>query len=108
MNEKCISATSLFYGLRRLGLERADQFARNPSAWMEWLINSLALPAWAHQGVSVGHLNPASSETVHAIAKMLGFSFAKVAHPIEKGAECFPIISGQHVSVVFWYMYEAN
>jgi len=35
---------NVYSGLRRLDPETADQFARNPTVWMNWLINALALP----------------------------------------------------------------
>lgn len=35
---------NVYSGLRRLDQEAADQFARNPTLWMDWVINSLALP----------------------------------------------------------------
>lgn len=35
---------NVFSGLRRLDQECAEQFARNPTAWMNWLIESLELP----------------------------------------------------------------
>lgn len=53
-------------------------------------------------------LNAAGSETVHAVAEMLGFGFTEVTESIEKGAKCFPIISGQRVGVIFRNMNEAN
>jgi len=35
---------NVYSGLRRLDQETADQFARNPTAWMNWLIKSLEMP----------------------------------------------------------------
>ena len=35
---------NVYSGLRRLDQETADQFARNPTIWVNWLIDSLALP----------------------------------------------------------------
>ncbi len=35
---------NVYSGLRRLDQETADHFARNPSAWMNWLVQSLPLP----------------------------------------------------------------
>ena len=36
---------NVYSGLRRLDQGAADQFARTPTAWMNWLIESLELPA---------------------------------------------------------------
>ncbi|KFB73698.1 MAG: hypothetical protein AW09_001037 [Candidatus Accumulibacter phosphatis] len=36
---------NVYSGLRRLDPGTADQFARTPTAWMNWLIDSLELPA---------------------------------------------------------------
>lgn len=35
---------NVYSGLRRLDQEIADQFARNPTVWMNWLIKSLEMP----------------------------------------------------------------
>ncbi len=35
---------NVYSGLRRLDQETADQFARNPTVWMNWLIKSLEMP----------------------------------------------------------------
>lgn len=39
-------------------------------------------------------LNAAGSETVHAVAEMLGFGFAEVADAMKKVVECIPVIAG--------------
>ena len=51
-------------------------------------------------------LNAAGSETVHAVAEMLGFGFAEVAYAFEKGIKCIPIISGQRVGGVFFRYFD--
>jgi hypothetical protein len=52
---------NVYSGLHRLDQETADQFARNPTVWMNWLINSLVLPDPAAPGskrrVLVRHLS---------------------------------------------------
>ena len=53
-------------------------------------------------------LNAAGSETVHAVAEMLGFGFAEVAYAFEKGIKCIPIVSGQPVGGVFRYFDETK
>lgn len=58
---------------------------------------------------SCQRLNAAGSETVHAVAEMLGFCFAEVADAFEKGIKCIPIISAQRVGgVSFRYFDEAK
>lgn len=52
---------------------------------------------------SCQRLNAAGSEAVHTVAEMLGSGFAKVAHTLEKGVECIPVVAGQLVGVVFRY-----
>ena len=56
-------------------------------------------------------LNAAGSETVHAVAEMLGFGFAEVTNSIDKiveGIHVIRVISGQLIGVVFRYMNETN
>lgn len=56
--------------------------------------------------VGCQRLNAAGSETVHAVAEMLGFGFAEVAYAFEKGIKCIPIISGQRVGGVFFRYFD--
>lgn len=56
--------------------------------------------------VGCQRLNAAGSETVHAVAEMLGSGFAKVADATEEVVEGIPVIAGQLVGVVFRYMDE--
>ena len=42
---------NVFSGLMRLGPDYAEAFARNPSRWLDWLIDSLEAPAGAEEGV---------------------------------------------------------
>ena len=58
--------------------------------------------------VGFQRLNAAVSETVHAVAEMLGFCFAEVADPTEEIIEGIPIIFGQRVGGVFRYFDEAT
>lgn len=44
--------------------------------------------------VGCQRLNAAGSETVHAVAEMLGFCFAEVADSIEKIVEGISVIAG--------------
>ena len=39
-------------------------------------------------------LNAAGSETVHAVAEMLGFGFTEVTDAMKKVVECIPVIAG--------------
>jgi len=41
---------NVFSGLNRLGPDYAEAFARNPSRWLHWLIESLEAPAGAEEG----------------------------------------------------------
>lgn len=41
---------NVFSGLMRLGPDYAEAFARNPSRWLDWLIDSLEAPAGAEEG----------------------------------------------------------
>lgn len=41
---------NVFSGLMRLGPDYAEAFARNPSRWLDWLIDSLEAPAGAEDG----------------------------------------------------------
>ena len=56
--------------------------------------------------VGCQRLNAAGSETVHAVAEMLGFGFAEVAYAFEKGIKCIPIISGQRVGGGFFRYFD--
>ena len=41
---------NVFSGLMRLGPDYAEAFARNPSRWLDWLIDSLEAPAGVEEG----------------------------------------------------------
>ena len=70
---------NVYSGLRRLDQETADQFARNPLIWMNWLINSLALPEPAVPGakrrvlVRRCYLNPQAYQRFRPSFNLAGF-----------------------------------
>jgi len=70
---------NVYSGLRRLDQEAADQFARNPTIWMNWLINSLALPEPATPGakrrvlVRRCYLNPQAYQRFRPSFNLAGF-----------------------------------
>lgn len=70
---------NVYSGLRRLDQESADQFARNPTVWMNWLIESLALPepvrAGARRRVLVRrcYLNPQAYQRFRPSFNLAGF-----------------------------------
>lgn len=70
---------NVYSGLRRLDQETADQFARNPTVWMNWLINSLALPEPAAPGskrrvlVRRCYLNPQAYQRFRPSFNLAGF-----------------------------------
>lgn len=70
---------NVYSGLRRLDQETADQFARNPTIWMNWLINSLALPEPATPGakrrvlVRRCYLNPQAYQRFRPSFNLAGF-----------------------------------
>lgn len=42
---------NIYSGLRQLDQAAADRFASRPTAWMDWVMKSLALPEFADEGV---------------------------------------------------------
>lgn len=70
---------NVYSGLRRLDQETADQFARNPTTWMNWLINSLELPEPATPGakrrvlVRRCYLNPQAYQRFRPSFNLAGF-----------------------------------
>lgn len=70
---------NVYSGLRRLDPETADQFARNPTVWMNWLINALALPEPAAPGgrrrvlVRRCYLNPQAYQRFRPSFNLAGF-----------------------------------
>lgn len=70
---------NVYSGLRRLDQESADQFARNPSVWMDWLINSLEMPETARPGaqrrilVRRCYLNPQAYQRFRPSFNLAGF-----------------------------------
>ena len=70
---------NVYTGLRRLDQETADQFARNPTIWMNWLINSLTLPEPVAPGakrrvlVRRCYLNPQAYQRFRPSFNLAGF-----------------------------------
>ena len=70
---------NVYSGLRRLDQETADQFARNPTVWMNWLIKSLEMPepvaAGAKRRVLVRrcYLNPQAYQRFRPSFNLAGF-----------------------------------
>lgn len=70
---------NVYSGLRRLDQETADQFARNPTTWMNWLIKSLAMPDTATPGakrrvlVRRCYLNPQAYQRFRPSFNLAGF-----------------------------------
>ncbi len=70
---------NVYSGLRRLDQGTADQFARMPSAWMNWLLESLELPAPARPGarrrilVRRCYLNPQAYQRFRPSFNLAGF-----------------------------------
>ncbi|RDE49746.1 MAG: NYN domain-containing protein [Candidatus Accumulibacter meliphilus] len=70
---------NVYSGLRRLDQGTADQFARMPSAWMNWLVESLELPAPARPGarrrilVRRCYLNPQAYQRFRPSFNLAGF-----------------------------------
>ncbi|MEF8707633.1 MAG: NYN domain-containing protein [Candidatus Accumulibacter propinquus] len=70
---------NVYSGLRRLDPGTADQFARTPTAWMNWLIESLALPAPTRPGarrrilVRRCYLNPQAYQRFRPSFNLAGF-----------------------------------
>lgn len=70
---------NVYSGLRRLDQETADQFARNPTVWMNWLIRSLELPEPVPPGarrrvlVRRCYLNPQAYQRFRPSFNLAGF-----------------------------------
>jgi len=70
---------NVYSGLRRLDQETADQFARNPTIWMNWLIKSLEMPEPATPGakrrvlVRRCYLNPQAYQRFRPSFNLAGF-----------------------------------
>ncbi|WP_291993321.1 NYN domain-containing protein [Candidatus Accumulibacter sp. ACC003] len=70
---------NVYSGLRRLDQGAADQFARMPTAWMNWLIESLELPAPTRPGarrrilVRRCYLNPQAYQRFRPSFNLAGF-----------------------------------
>jgi hypothetical protein len=70
---------NVYSGLRRLDQETADQFARNPTIWMNWLINSLEMPEPVTPGakrrvlVRRCYLNPQAYQRFRPSFNLAGF-----------------------------------
>jgi hypothetical protein len=70
---------NVYSGLRRLDQETADQFARNPTIWMNWLIKSLEMPEPAAPGakrrvlVRRCYLNPQAYQRFRPSFNLAGF-----------------------------------
>lgn len=70
---------NVYSGLRRLDQETADQFARNPTVWMNWLIKSLEMPDPVAPGakrrvlVRRCYLNPQAYQRFRPSFNLAGF-----------------------------------
>jgi hypothetical protein len=70
---------NVYSGLRRLDQETADQFARNPTIWMNWLIKSLEMPEPVAPGakrrvlVRRCYLNPQAYQRFRPSFNLAGF-----------------------------------
>lgn len=70
---------NVYSGLRRMDQETADQFARNPSMWMNWLTRSLQLPEPANPEtkrrvlVRRCYLNPQAYQRFRPAFNIAGF-----------------------------------
>ncbi len=70
---------NVYSGLRRLDQETADQFARNPTVWMNWLIKSLEMPEPVSPGakrrvlVRRCYLNPQAYQRFRPSFNLAGF-----------------------------------
>lgn len=70
---------NVYSGLRRLDQETADQFARNPTIWMNWLIKSLEMPEPVSPGakrrvlVRRCYLNPQAYQRFRPSFNLAGF-----------------------------------
>jgi len=70
---------NVYSGLRRLDQETADQFARNPTVWMNWLIKSLEIPEPVSPGarrrvlVRRCYLNPQAYQRFRPSFNLAGF-----------------------------------
>lgn len=70
---------NVYSGLRRLDQETADQFARNPTIWMNWLVKSLEMPAPVTPGakrrvlVRRCYLNPQAYQRFRPSFNLAGF-----------------------------------
>ncbi|PLX73400.1 MAG: NYN domain-containing protein [Azoarcus sp.] len=70
---------NVYSGLRRLDQDTADQFARNPTVWMNWLIKSLEMPEPVAPGakrrvlVRRCYLNPQAYQRFRPSFNLAGF-----------------------------------
>jgi len=70
---------NVYSGLRRLDQANADQFALRPTEWMNWVINSLALPEHVRDGakrrvlVRRCYLNPQAYQRFRSSFNLAGF-----------------------------------
>ena len=70
---------NVYSGLRRLDQANADQFALRPTEWMNWVINSLALPEHVRDGakrrvlVRRCYLNPQAYQRFRSSFSLAGF-----------------------------------
>ena len=70
---------NVYSGLRRLDQASADRFARNPTVWMNWLIQSLEMPETCQSGakrrvlVRRCYLNPQAYQRFRPAFNLAGF-----------------------------------
>jgi hypothetical protein len=70
---------NVYSGLRRLDQANADQFALRPTEWMNWVVNSLALPEHVPVGarrrvlVRRCYLNPQVYQRFRSSFNLAGF-----------------------------------
>jgi hypothetical protein len=70
---------NIYSGLRQLDQATADRFASRPTAWMEWVMKSLALPEFAPEGarrrvlVRRCYLNPQAYQRFRPYFNKAGF-----------------------------------
>ena len=70
---------NIYSGLRRLDLDTADRFAREPMEWVSWMVNALALPEHAGSGprrrilVRRCYLNPQAYQRFRPHFNLAGF-----------------------------------
>ena len=63
---------NVYSGLRKLDQASADRFARRPTEWMNWVIDSLALPEHARTCFEEALVEESLVEEVYLFEKVLG------------------------------------